>query len=97
MIDQLANNEPSTSIRDEAKQDGKAVRCRAEFWMPLWHSPLSFPGMRALFSEGRLQRRSGERTEHTLHAMEAIKTLGSSRGVETFHRVGLFEIGRAFV
>jgi len=91
MIDYLATGEPSTSINDEAKQDGQIVRCRAEFWMPLWQSPTSLPEMHALLSEGRLQRRSGEKTEHTLHAMEAIKTLGFSRGVETFHRVGLFE------
>ncbi len=91
MIDHLASGEPSTSVRDDAKQDGKAVRCRAEFGMPLWHLPLSFPGMCALFSEGRLQRRSGERTEHTLHAMEAIKTLGVSTGIDAFHRVALFE------
>jgi CRISPR-associated protein Csx17 len=91
MIDHLATGELSTSINDEAKQDGQIVRCRAEFWMPLWQSATSLPEIHALLSEGRLQRRSGETTEHTLHAMEAIKTLGSSRGVETFHRVGLFE------
>jgi CRISPR-associated protein Csx17 len=91
MIDHLATDELSTSSKDEAKQDGKVVRCRAEFWMPLWHSPVSLPGMRALLSEGRLQRQSGENSEHTLHAMEAIKTLGVSRGVDTFHRVALFE------
>ncbi len=91
MIDHLVTGEPATSTKDEARQDGKVVRCRAEFWMPLWHSPVSLPGIRALLSEGRLQRRSGERTEHTLHAMEAITTLGVSRGVDTFHRVGLFE------
>lgn len=91
MLDHLATGELSTSINDEAKQDGQIVRCRAEFWMPLWQSATSLPEIHALLSEGRLQRRSGETTEHTLHAMEAIKTLGSSRGVETFHRVGLFE------
>jgi CRISPR-associated protein Csx17 len=91
MIDHLATGEPSTSINDEAKQDGQIVRCRAEFWMPLWQSATSLPEIHALLSEGRLQRRSGEKTEHTLHAMEAIKTLGSSHGVDTFHRVGLFE------
>ena len=31
------------------------------------------------------------RTEHTLHAMEAIRALGVSRGIDTFHRVALFE------
>jgi len=91
MIDHLATEEPSTSTKDEAKQDAKVIRCRAEFWMPLWHLPTSLPGIRALLAEGRLQRRSGERTEHTLHAMEAIKTLGVSRGIDTFHRVALFE------
>lgn len=91
MIDHLATGEHSTSINDEAKQDSQIVRCRSEFWMPLWQSATSLPEIHALLSEGRLQRRSGEETEHTLHAMEAIKTLGFSRGVETFHRVGLFE------
>lgn len=91
MIDHLALGEAATSISDEAKQDGRVVRCRAEFWMPLWRSPASFGDVRALISEGRLQRQSGERTVHTLHAIEAIKTLGVSRGVETFQRVALFE------
>jgi CRISPR-associated protein Csx17 len=84
MIDHLATGELSTSINDEAKQDGQIVRCRAEFWMPLWQSATSLPEIHALLSEGRLQRRSGETTEHTLHAMEAIKTLGSSRGSRRF-------------
>lgn len=91
MIDHLATDEPSTSTKDEAKQDAQITRCRAEFWMPLWSSPTSLPAIRALLSEGRLQRPSGERTEHTLHAVEAIKNLGVSRGIDTFHRVALFE------
>jgi CRISPR-associated protein Csx17 len=91
MIDHLATDEPSTSTKDEAKQDAQVMRCRAEFWMPLWCLPTSLPAIRALLAEGRLQRLSGERTEHTLHAMEAIKTLGMSRGIDTFHRVALFE------
>ncbi|MGE5487815.1 MAG: type I-U CRISPR-associated protein Csx17 [bacterium] len=91
MIDHLALGEAATSIKDEAKQDAKVVRCRAEFWMPLWQSPASLADIKALLSEGRLQRRSGERTEHTLHAIEAITTLGVSRGVDAFHRVALFE------
>ncbi len=91
MIDHLASNEASTSIKDEASQDSQVMRCRAEFWMPLWTQSTSLPGIRALLAEGKLQRVSGERTEHTLHAMEAIKTLGVARGVNTFHRVALFE------
>jgi CRISPR-associated protein Csx17 len=91
MIDHLATDEPSTSMKDEAKQDLQVIRCRAEFWMPLWSSPASLPAIRALLAEGRLQRPSGQHTEHTLHAMEAIKSLGVSRGIDTFHRVALFE------
>lgn len=91
MIDHLATNEGSTSVKDEAKQDAQVTRCRAEFWMPIWSSPTSLPAIRALISEGRLQRPSGKHTEHTLHAMEAIKSLGISRGIDTFHRVALFE------
>ncbi|MBA3912929.1 MAG: type I-U CRISPR-associated protein Csx17 [Acidobacteriales bacterium] len=91
MIEHLATGESSTSMKDEAKQDKQIIRCRAEFWMPLWQSPTSLPGIKALLSEGRLQRLSGEQGEHTLHALEAIKTLGVSRGIGTFHRVALFE------
>lgn len=91
MIDFLATGEPSESLKDEAKQDVRQIRCRAEFWMPLWRTPTSLLEMRSLLAEGRMQRRSGSQTEHTLHAMEAVKSLGVSRGIDTFHRVGLFE------
>ena len=91
MIDHLAVDEASTSIKDEVKQDAQVMRCRAEFWMPLWTQPTSLQGVRALLAEGKLQRASGERTEHTLHAMEAIKMLGVTRGIDAFHRVALFE------
>ncbi|MGH7467568.1 MAG: type I-G CRISPR-associated protein Cas8g1/Csx17 [Longimicrobiales bacterium] len=91
MIDHLATDGAATAIKDEAGQDAQVVRCRAEFWMPLWSSPTSLTSLRALFAEGRLQRRSGEQTEHTLHAIEAIKTLGVARGIDTLHRVALFE------
>ena len=91
MIDHLATEEASTSNKDELKQDAKVIRCRAEFWMPLWNSAISFPELQSLLSEGRLQRHSGKRTDHTLHAMEAVKTLGVARGIDAFHRVALFE------
>ncbi len=91
MIDHLATEEASTSSKDELKQDAKVIRCRAEFWMPLWNSATSLPDLLSLLSEGRLQRQSGKRTDHTLHAMEAVKALGVSRGIGAFHRVALFE------
>ena len=91
MIDHLASNDASTSIKDEASQDSKIMRCRAEFWMPLWTQSTALPEIRTLLAEGKLQRASGERTEHTLHALEAIKSLGVARGVDTFHRIALFE------
>lgn len=91
MIDHLATNEIATSINDEASQDTQVTRCRAEFWMPLWQSPTSLNGLRALLSEGKMQRASGQPSEHTLHALEAMNSLGVSRGIDTFHRVALFE------
>jgi len=91
MINHLATEGQASSIKDEAKQDAKVIRCRAEFWMPLCSEPTSLTEIASMLTEGRLQRRSGEQTEHTLHAMEAIRTLGTARGIDTFHRVGLFE------
>jgi CRISPR-associated protein Csx17 len=91
MLDHLMTEEPVASIKDEAKQDSSVIRCRAEFWMPLWSQPATLAGVRSLLAEGRLQRPSGAIAEHTLHAMEAIRTLGVSRGIDTFHRVALFE------
>jgi CRISPR-associated protein Csx17 len=91
MLDHLATDEPTASIKDEAKQDTNVIRCRAEFWMPLWSQPTTLPGVLTLLAEGRLQRPSGAPTEHTLHAMEAIRTLGVARGIDTFHRMALFE------
>jgi CRISPR-associated protein Csx17 len=91
MIDHLSADEASASIKDEASQDIKVMRCRAEFWMPMWGQPTLLSGVQSLLAEGKLQRISGERTEHTLHALEAIKSLGVARGIDTFHRVALFE------
>lgn len=91
MLDHLALDERSTSRKDETKQDPRLDRCRAEFWMPIWSAPTSYPAIRALLAEGRLQRPSGNHTEHTIHAMEALRSLGISRGIDTFQRVALFE------
>lgn len=91
MLDHVATGEPQSSQKDEPKQDARIVRSRAEFWMPLWDRPTTLGEFKALLSEGRLQRTTGEPATHSLQAMEAISTLGISKGIAAFHRVGLFE------
>ncbi len=91
MIDHVAAEAPGETAREEAKQDGKVVKCRAEFWMPMWERPCSLLELKALLAEGRLQRRNGVPAEHSVRAMEAIAGLGVSRGISRFRRVGLFE------
>ncbi len=91
MIDHLATANPSSSEKDEAKQDASVIRCRAEFWMPIWKRPLFVSELQSLLIEGRLQRSSGEPAEHTLHAMESVAGLSVSRGITAFERIGLFE------
>lgn len=92
MLDMLCVGGTTDSLIDEAKQNQNPLeaKCQAEFWMPLWSAPTTFGDLRHLITEGRLQRPSGKPTEHTLHAKEAVVTLGTSRGVTAFHRVGLY-------
>lgn len=91
MIDHVATENPGETVREQAKQDPKTIKCRAEFWMPIWQRPYSLSELKALLSEGRLQRRNGAQAEHSVRAMEAIAGLGISRGLSCFKRVGLFE------
>lgn len=91
MLDHVATGEPQTSPRDEPKQDAKVVKCRAEFWMPLWGYPSTLSEIKALLAEGRLQRATGDASTDSLQAMEAISLLAISKGIAAFHRVGLFE------
>lgn len=92
MIDMLGIGGSTDSIIDESKQNQSPMKakCQAEFWMPLWGKPVTLAELRSLLREGRLQRPSGKQSENTLQAKEAIASLGTSRGVDTFHRVGLF-------
>lgn len=91
MLDYVATGEPQTTLKDEPKQDAKVVRCRAEFWMPLWNKPSILAELQALLTEGRLQRESGDPAQHSIQAMEAISSLGVTRGIEAFQRVALYE------
>lgn len=91
MVDHVATGEPQVSLKDEPKQDAKTIRCRAEFWLPLWRQPTTLAEIAALLTEGRLQRTGGDPAGHSIDAMEAIASLGISKGIEAFHRVGLFE------
>lgn len=92
MIDMVGIGGSTDSIIDESKlnQSPMQAKCQAEFWMPLWGKPIGLAELRSLLTEGRLQRTSGKQSENTLQAKEAIASLGTSRGVDTFHRVGLF-------
>ena len=59
-----------------------------ELWCPLWDRPVGVTGVSALFREGRLT--VGKRAARTgLDAAFAVRTLGLSRGIRTFIRVGL--------
>jgi len=91
MLDYLATGEPQSSFKDEAKQDAKIVKCRAEFWMPLWRHATTLVELKGLLSEGRLQRHDGDPAKHSIQAMEAIASLGISRGIDAYQRVALFE------
>ena len=91
MLDYVATGEPQSSQKDESKQNARIMRSRAEFWMPLWHRPTTLSEFKALLREGRLQRITDDSATHSLQAMEAISSLGVSRGVVAFQRVGLFE------
>jgi CRISPR-associated protein Csx17 len=92
MVDMMGIGGSTDSIIDESKQNQSAMqaKCQAEFWMPLWGKPFTLAELRSLLTEGRLQRPSGKQSENTLQTKEAIASLGTSRGVDTFHRVGLF-------
>ncbi len=91
MLDYAATGEPQTTVKDERKQDARIVRCRAEFWMPLWGRPMGLSELQALLAEGRLQRGQGETAGHSVQAMEAVSSLGVSRGIQAFNRAALFE------
>lgn len=65
--------------------------CRAEFWMPVWRHATTLVELKGLLSEGRLQRHDGVPAKHSIQAVEAIATLGISRGIDAYQRVALFE------
>lgn len=91
MVDHLGTGEPQGSHKEEAKQDAQVAKCRAEFWMPLWSRPSTLAELKAILAEGRLNRSAGQPAEHSVHALEAIASLGVSRGIDAFHRFALFE------
>lgn len=70
-----------------ADVDQAAGASRGELWLPCWREPASFPELRALFSEGRLELpRSRRRAVTGLDATRALASLGVDRGIERFER-----------
>jgi CRISPR-associated protein Csx17 len=61
-----------------------------EIWCPLWRRPAGFEEIQALFKEGRLT--SGRLpTKTSVDAALAVASLGSSRGISEFVRVGIYQ------
>ncbi|MEM3087090.1 MAG: type I-U CRISPR-associated protein Csx17 [Halobacteria archaeon] len=84
MLDGLAVGSGTLSPGDESK-------CRAEFWMPAWESPILFVELRAMIAEGRVQRSDAQPAIDSTEAIEAVAVLGVDRGIKSFRRTGLYE------
>jgi CRISPR-associated protein Csx17 len=65
--------------------DGKSAT--EEIWLPIWGNETSYPEIRALLAEGRVQ--VGKRAAKTgVDFTQAVVTLGVDRGISAFQRYG---------
>jgi CRISPR-associated protein Csx17 len=71
----------------EAK-DEKASR--AEVWMPVWIRPCRFEELRTLLREGRVEW-GGKPVGNALEFAEAVASLGTDRGIESFQRYSMIK------
>jgi len=71
-----------------ADADGGSGAARGELWLPFWSAATSYPELRQLFGEGRLQvlRRTAR---NGLDAARAVASLGADRGIKRFERMAL--------
>jgi CRISPR-associated protein Csx17 len=74
---------------DSAKeQDEKASR--AEIWMPIWIRRCCFEELRTLLREGRVEW-SGKPVENAMDFAEAVTSLGTDRGIDSFQRYSMIK------
>jgi CRISPR-associated protein Csx17 len=63
---------------------------RGEQWLPIWHAPSTWHGVRTLLGEGRAQVRRQQATR-PIDFARAIARLGTARGLSGFERYGYLE------
>jgi len=61
-----------------------------ELWLPLWSKPAALAEIRALLSEGRVEKH-GRMAKRGTDAFVAAAQLGFDRGITGFQRVGFFK------
>lgn len=62
-----------------------AAASRSELWVPVWERPFSYPELRSVFSEGRVQY-NGRPATDGLDFVRAVRTFGVDRGLTAFVR-----------
>lgn len=80
-VQQIAAGSGAIGVGDEDSSRS------AELWLPTWNSPAGFDEIQSLFCEGRANV-SGKAAEDGLTFARAISTLGVSRGISSFQRLG---------
>ncbi|MBN2056201.1 type I-U CRISPR-associated protein Csx17 [bacterium] len=70
--------------------ESDSAQARAEIWTPLWNAPATYPEIRYLIGEGRVEI-GGRRARHTIEFAEAASGLGVDRGISAFVRYGLLK------
>jgi len=61
-----------------------------ELWLPLWSKPAALAEIRALLSEGRVEKH-GRMAKRGTDAFVAAAQLGFDRGITGFQRIGFFK------
>jgi len=63
---------------------------RPEMWLPFWNKPTSITEIAALLAEGRVTK--GKRqARNGIDMLEAVTSLGATRGINAFNRFGFYE------
>ena len=71
-------------------------KTRDEIWIPLWGNPTTYGEIKHVFNEGRSQINS-KNVSSGVDFARSVVSMGTERGISTFHRFGMFERkGQAF-